>query len=203
MSVNDYIQVLEKEYGENKSTTIVKKHVGPASMDSMSKAIAKKLGVYKDQSPFWSEKSDIKWTFIDRIRMVTSGYDFKRFKWLDFKTYYSPTKSYLIVLEEKPKVDADKYIKVSYFTRLKKLFKIMWHDFIRVPEPYNTFLKNKNRIRYFSDNITKYFFGDSQERKETELSLKDFGYIVREDHVYFDHNPNQRRIDENNPIVNG
>lgn len=85
------------------------------------------------------------------------------------------------------------YAKETYFNRLFNLLKKLIETFKWTPEHIELYNKNRNRINWFKDNVWKHFFSCGKEANEASQKLREMGYNVFPDHVYYDHAPSIKR----------
>jgi hypothetical protein len=169
MNTKNYVSVLEKEYGKNKTPN------GYETRKSL-------LGPMKDFGTYmkFSCSKSYKWTLRDRYKNAKKHLQerlkyLKKYTPLDFKTYEEEYNPYGFDIYTKITKTSSPLTRFKNFWReLKSAFKAVIKAFQYTPLEVKHFRKNKNRICWFENNLNLW-----PSRKK----LEEKGYKVETDGV--------------------
>lgn len=187
MSVNDYLSELCKEDNINVNDYL-SKHNDTRTLVEESKNWDNILGLVQHNS-LLNHSMDYTWR--DRIKavwMVLKNLKYSSYNPFDFKTYrecgYWRNDGYY---PEKSSTPWQRFRR--FIIHQKSEIKWAWNY---TPEHIKHYNKNEGRISTFEELQDKIFSNDIGGKSE-EI-LKNLGYIIKPNHIYYDQNPKDEKF---------
>jgi hypothetical protein len=186
MNTNEYVKILEEEYGENKCQEAT--HVDERRMDIMVNPS------YARVSRICEYRADYKWRLRDRFKNLWKNllmrYSYlSKYNLFDFRTYNVEWNPYGFDIYAKIYKTSTPWLRFKRFCmELKGLFRGLKDAFFYTPTTIQHYQGNKKRISWFEKNIWSWFSGSKKEKENFENKLNSLGYTIskNKDHVYYE-----------------
>jgi hypothetical protein len=178
-TVEDYLKQICKEDDINAEEYIAKTN----EIKTVDKSILPRCKSIRSIQQDALLNPKMTYTFVDRVKSI----------WIAIKSL-KYTSYDIFDFNKYDEVDGNWeyfcYTKTSTpWNRFKRFLKTQFREikwaWDYTPEHINHYNKNKERVDYFENHNTDYFFGDEKTSKEAKLTLQNFGYTVHPDSVYY------------------